>query len=123
MEPMGAEHDASYLVDHHDRKKVQESRKEEAVHVVLHVGADGLGKCVKQDLADDKSCHAESDVPQRPAFQQSADDQHDLHDDVDEKEDRREEVDNDEESNRVVRAKTTPTLESEQGDDKADDEH
>lgn len=90
---------------------------------MLHVRADGLGKCVKQNLSDDERANAESDVPQWPALKQGADNQHNLHDDVDEKEDGGENVDNDEESNRVVWVKTTPSLESEQGDHKADDEH
>ena len=83
-----------YLVHHHDRQKVQEGREEEAIHVVLHIRANGLGQGVEQNLADNESCHTEADVPQRPTLLQGAHDQHSLHDNVDEEEDGGKDVDN-----------------------------
>jgi hypothetical protein len=112
-----------YLVDHHDRKQVQEGCEEESIHVVLYVGADRLGECVEQDLADDECRNAKANVPQRPALLQRTDDQHDLHDNVDEEEDRGEDVDHHKEADGALRAKTSPALERKQSDHEADHEH
>jgi hypothetical protein len=62
-------------------------------------------------------------VPQRPALLQCTNNQHDLHDNVDEQEDRGEDVDDYEEANGALWAKTSPALECEQCDHEADDEH
>lgn len=113
----------TYLVHHHDSQEVQESREEEAIHVVLHVRANGLGQGVKQDLANNEGENTEADVPQRPALLQGAHNQKSLHNDVDEEEDGGENVDDHEEANGVFRVQAAPALECEQSNDKADGEH
>lgn len=113
----------TYLVDHHNRKEVEQGREEKSIHVMLHIVADGFGEGVQQNLADDESCNAKADVPHGPTLLQSAENQHDLHDNVDEQEDGGEDVDNNEETDGVVRAQTGPSLESQQRDHEADDEH
>ena len=113
----------TYLVDHHDGQQVQKSREEKTVHVVLHIRADGLGKGVKQDLADHKCKNTEADVPQRPALLQRSNDQKSLHDNVDKEEDRGEDVDDHKKADGVLRVQAAPALECEQRNDEADSEH
>ena len=111
------------LVDHHDRQEVADGCEEESVHVVLDPLADSLTEQVHNDLTDDEEEDAKRNVSEWPSLLQCTRDQKDLHNDVDEEEDGAEDVDHNEQSDRVQRSKSCNTLESENTDSKADEEH
>lgn len=58
----------AYLVDHHDGKQVEQSGKEQAIHIMCHIVADCLAEDVEDDLSDNQRTHAESDMPERPSL-------------------------------------------------------
>lgn len=44
----------SYLVDHHDSKKVTDGGKDETIHVVSNTFADRLAECIDEDLTNNE---------------------------------------------------------------------
>lgn len=98
----------AYLVNHHDSQQIAHSRKEQAVKVVANACTQLAADGVQDNLADDEEEDTEADVAEWPAVLQSAGDQQDLQDDVDEELDGVEQVEDDEQANSVRRTQTGP---------------
>lgn len=111
------------LVDHHDCEQVTDGRKEQAVKVMLDTVADGVAKDVQNYLADNEEEDAKNDIAHRPAVLESAENENDLADEVNEEENGVHDVRNDEDADGVLSIQTGPVLESEKGDGTANDEH
>lgn len=111
------------LVDHHNREQVADSRKEQAVEVVLDTVADNVAEDVQNDLSNNEEEYTEDDVAQRPAVLQCAQDENDLADEVDEEKDGVDNVCDNKDADGVLSVQTSPVLEGEEGDGAANDEH
>jgi hypothetical protein len=113
----------AYLVDHHDCKKVADSGKYEAIHVVGDALTDSLAECVDEDLADNEKKDTKGNVTQWPSILKSSHNEQDLHNGVDCEEYGAENVEDDEKANSVVRPQTGPALEGQDADDESNGEH
>ena len=111
------------LVDHHYAEQVRDGGEKDSVEIVLNAVADFGAEDIQQDLTDDEEENTKGDVSEGPSFLQCADDQEDLHNDVDKDENGAEDVDHDEQSDCVCWAHSANALEGEDADRKADQEH
>jgi hypothetical protein len=96
------------LVDHHDSQKITDCSKEKSVKVVLDGLANSVTEDIENNLSNDEEECTESEISQWPAILQSIDHKNNLGDKVNYQSNGRDQVQNNEKSNGVGRAKTSP---------------
>lgn len=107
----------THLVDHHDRQQVTDCSKEQSVHVMLHILADGIAERIQKHLSHGEDQYSKRYMSQRPAIVERAHDQEKLHGEVDDDTDCVEEVQRDEEAGSIGWTEAAVGLESQDGDD------
>lgn len=88
----GGDERSSYLVDHHNCKKVTNGSKNETIHVVSDSFADGLAECINEDLTNNEEEDAKGNVAQGPSVLECSNNEQDLHDNIYGEEDGAEDV-------------------------------
>jgi hypothetical protein len=113
------------LVHHHDGQKRKEGGEKETVQIVFDGIADGDVEAVNDGLADGEKCGSKDNVANRPSVVQSADDEDELKDDINDDAKCVEDVGNDPETQGLGGCHSGYTLErgnSNKGNDKPDNE-
>lgn len=78
---------------------------------------------VEQSLTSNEEEGTENKITYRPSVLQGVENQEELHNNIDEEKQRIQNVEHNEENSSVLRAETSPALESDQTDSEIDDKH